>query len=351
MQSRKVTLASTIVMDASRQGSQSLPMDSIINQIRIRVAGTYSGIDGTLAAEFPFNIFRAVVVKTSKGAYPYSLSSKDLRIMNYLDKSGKVTMSASGGAFEANIILDRGELLSLLQNNLPDSKLIDHPSLPFGGLTLALTWAQDADITTGANALTAATATIILEQTPVTVTELQAIYGTGLERYQMPQIYVKGDSPIVVNTKPSQAIILDVGALKKRTIVVTSDTAAPPVRSSAIATQLQLYNGRTGWERTPIDRPYKDVQNEDAEQYNLGTILAGVASIDYPDEINNDPYGFPSWRLGDKDLQIYTQDALAGNIRVIENDRIVNVNAFESGNILGVVTGAFKALQSIAKTP
>src|SRR5579864_3949882 len=315
MQSRKVTLANNMVLNSSRSNSIDLPMDSIINQIRIRVTGTYSGMDGNLTAEFPFNIFRTITVKSGKGAFPYSIASKDIRILNYLDKAGKVTSSATGGNFEMNLILDRGELLALKQNQIPD--VIDHPSIPFNSLTLAVIWAQDADIGSS-NAITAATAEVEVEQTPITIPELQAIYGEKLERYQLIEVYTKGDVVINTNTKPSQAIILDVGRLKKRTITVTSDSSSPPVRSSTIVTELQLNNQKTGYERTPIDRTFKTIQNEDAEQYNLATILAGVASIDYPQEINNDPYGFPSWRLGDKDFSIYTQNASNGNIRVIE---------------------------------
>ncbi|GEM_PF-6795716 len=337
MQSKKETLAKQIVLDASRSGSLDFPMDAIINQARLRVVGTYSGADNKLVAEFPQNIFRLIDLKTSKGQHPYSLASVDMRIMNYLDKAGKVTMTAASGSFEANFILDRGELLSLLQNNLPPATTINHPALPFGGLTLALTWAQDIDISTdGSCAITAATCTIVLEKTPITIAALQAIYGQGLERYQMPEVYVKGNAPLVTNTKPSEGIILDVGSLKKRTICVTSDTSTVPVRSSAIVTELQLHDGKSGDETTPIDRTFKDGQNEDAEEYNLSTILAGVLSIDYPTEITNDPFGFPSWRLGDKDLAIWTQNASNGNIRVIEESRIVNIPAFESNNILGV---------------
>lgn len=335
MNSKKTTLAKQIVMDSSRSGSIDFPMDSIINQVRLRVVGTYTGLDANLNAEFPYNIFRLIDLKTSKGQHPYSLASVDLRIMNYLDKSARVTFSASGGNYEANFILDRGELLSLLQNNLPPASIINHPALPFGGLTLALTWAQDVDCGTSI-ALTTGTCTIVLEQTPITIGALQAIYGQGLERYQLPEVYTKGNANLVTNTKPAEAIILDVGALKKRTIVVTSDTSTVPVRSSAIVTELQIHDGKSGDETTPIDRPFKDVQNEDAEAYNFGTILAGVATISYPDEITNDPFGFPSWRLGDKDLAVWTQNAANGNIRVIEESRIINIPAFESRNILGV---------------
>lgn len=335
MNSKKTQLATTVVMDASRSGSVDLPMDSIINQVRIHVVGTYTGSDGNLNAEFPYNIFRLIDMKTSKGQHPYSLASVDLRILNYEDKAGKVTFSAASGSYEANFILDKGELLSLLQNNLPPATSINHPALPFGGLTLNFTWAQDVDCGTSI-ALTTGTVTIVLEQTPITIPALQAIYGVDLARYQCPEVYTKGNSALVTNTKPAQAIILDVGSLKKRTIVVTSDTSAVPVRSSAIVTELQLHDGKSGDETTPIDRLFKDVQNEDAEAYNLTTILAGVAAISYPDEITNDPFGFPSWRLGDKDLAIWTLNAANGNIRVIEVSAIVNVPAFESGNILGV---------------
>jgi hypothetical protein len=336
MQSRKVTLPNNMVLNSSRSNQIDLPMDSIINQVRIRVIGTYTGMDANLAAEFPYNIFRNITVKTGKGAYPYSIASKDLRIMNYLDKAGKVTSSASGGNFEMNLILDRGELLALKQNQMPDNP--NHPSLPFNSLSLSAVWAQDADCGTSI-AITAATAEVEVEQTPVSIAELQAIYGASLERYQLPEVYTKGDIVINTNTKPSQSIILDVGRLKKRTIAVTSDSSV--VRNSTIVTEVQLNNQKTGYERTPIDRTFKTMQNNDAEEYNLGTILAGVAAIDYPTEISNDPYGLPSWRLGDKDFSIYTQNASNGNIRVIEEQRIVNITEFERGNILGVVTGTF----------
>lgn len=337
MQSRKVTLPNNMVLNSSRSNQIDLPMDSIINQVRIRVTGTYTGLDTNLNAEFPFNIFRNITVKTGKGAYPYSIPSKDLRIMNYLDKAGKVTNSAASGAFEANLILDRGELLALKQNQLPE--VSNHPSVPFNSLSLSVVWAQDTDCGTSI-AITAATAEVEVEQTPVSIAELVAIYGDTLERYQLPEVYVKGDIVINTNTKPSQAIILDVGRLKKRTIVVTSDSSV--VRNSTIVTQLQLNNQKTGYERTPMDRTFKTVQNNDAEEYNLSTILAGVAAIEYTTEINNDPFGFPSWRLGDKDFSIYTQNASNGNIRVIEEQRILNITEFERGNILGVVTGSFK---------
>lgn len=338
MNSRKVTLPNLLVMNASRSNQIDLPMNAIINTIRARVTGTYTGSDGNLNAEFPYNIFRNITVKTGSGSTPYSIASVDLRIMNYLDKAGKVTFSAASGSFEANFILDRGELLALLQTSLPPT--LNHPSLPFGSLSLSVDWAQDVDCGTSI-AITAAQAEIELEQTPVSVTELQAIYGTQLERYQLVDVYTKGNVPLSTNTKPAQAIVLDVGNLKKRSIVVTSDTSTIPVRSSAIVTEVQLQDQKTGYERIPIDRTFKTMQNDDAEEYNLSTILAGVAAIDYPQEITNDPNGFPSWRLGNTDLTIWTQDAAAGNLRVIEEQRVVNVNAFESGNILGVVTGAF----------
>jgi hypothetical protein len=334
--SRKNTLAQTIVLNSSRSGNVDLPMGQIINQIRVRVTGTYGGIDGTLASEFPYNIFRLLTVKTTKGSSPYAIPSKDLRIMNYEDKAGKTTFSAAGGVFVANFVLDRGELMALKDADMPHP--IDHPALPFGGLSLIVSWAQDADITTGANTITAATAEIEVEQTPMTILELQHLYGDKLERYQMPEVYTKGDVAIVANTKPTSALVLDVGKLKKRTIIVTSDNLL--VRSSSIATEVQLVNAKTGYEKNPIDRTFLTIQNEDVEGYNLSAALAGVATIDYAEEIANNPWGFPSWRLGDKDLSIFTLNG-NGNLRVIEDGKVVNPTAFENGNILGVVVGQY----------
>lgn len=337
--SRKVTLAQKIKFDSTRQDSVDLPMTSIINQIRCKATGTYDGADIKLAVEFPFNILRNLQVATSKGLYPYALPSVDVRIMNFQDKSGNVTMTASGGKFEANFILDRGELLALTQDKLP--KPLDHPALPFNGLTLEATWAEDADISTdGSNHITAGTVEIELEQTPTEIAQLQVLYGKGLERYQMPEVFVKGDSEITINTKPTQAIVLDTGKLKKRTIIVTSDASL--VRDSTIVSELQLKNEKLGEESTPLDRTFTTIQNEDREQFKLPSILAGVATIDYPEEITNDQYGLQSWNLGDKDLSLFTENPKNGNIRVIEEQKVVNVTAFESGNILGKVFGEFK---------
>ena len=175
----------------------------------------------------------------------------------------------------------------------------------------------------------------------MTIAELQHVYGDKLERYQMPEVYTKGDVTITTNTKPSNALTLDIGKLKKRTVIVTSDTSTPPLRSSTIVSEVQLHNDKTGYEKTPIDRTFTTIQNEDVEGYNLSTVLAGVAAIDYAEEIANNPWGFPSWRLGDKDLAIYTQQAGNGNLRVIEDGKVVNTTAFENGNILGLVVGSF----------
>ena len=141
--SRKNTLPTSIVLNSARSGNVDLPMGQVINQVRIAVKGTYTGTDGNLSPEFPFNIMRLLTVKTGKGASPYAIPSKDLRILNYEDKSGKTVMSAASGVFTAYFTLDRGELLALNGADMPS--VLDHPNLPYGSLNLAITWAQDAD--------------------------------------------------------------------------------------------------------------------------------------------------------------------------------------------------------------
>src|SRR6185312_6857063 len=272
--SRRNLLSDKIVFGASRQGSVTLPLNGLINKARLRITGTYSGIDGTLAAEFPQNILRSIIVKTTTGGNnAYAIPSKDLRIMNYLDKAGKVVQSASGGNFEMNLVLDRGELLAIKDSDLPkDAKgnsLVNHPVLPMGGLTLAVIFANDSDITTGANTILTATIEIELEETPITVAELQRIYGLGLERYQFPQVFVIGDVAVTLNSAPTKSIVPSTGNLKKRIIVVTSDGATPPARTNATVTELLLKNKQTGQEPIPIDRTFATMQNEDKEEYNL----------------------------------------------------------------------------------
>lgn len=330
LNSRKVTLADTIVINSSRTGSVDIPLNGINHAMRVRVTGTYSGADNDLAAEFPFNIFRNLTVETSKGYIPYSLSSKDIRIMNYLDKKGKVRTSAASGAFEMNLVLDRGELLALKAADMPTT---NHPSLPFGAMTLKVVWAQDADCGTNI-ALTAATATIEIEETPATKEELQAIYGQNLERWQAIQVAVQGDSDVAITTAPRKVFKPTTGGLKRRIVLVTSN--ASDVRNDAIVQKFQLKNTQVGQVELPIDRIFKTAQAEDLEQYELATGLTGVVSIDILREITNDRYGMRSYNFDEK-LELHTQNDATGKVRIIEENKIVNVTAFEAAAAAGLV--------------
>lgn len=329
LKSRKNTLPETIVINSSRVGSVDMPLNGIVPTVRVRVTGTYSGVDGNLAAEFPFNIFRNLQVKTGKGYIPYSVASKDLRIANYMDKKGKVKFSATGGAFEANFVLDKGELLCFKADDLP--KPIDHPVLPYGSLTLDVVWAQDADIGS-ANTITAATAVVEVEEMPATQADLVAIYGEGLKNYQAIQVTSQGDVDLTTNTAPRKAFKPTTGGLKRRIILVTSTTG--DVRSDSICSKVQLRNTQVGEIEFPVDRVFKSIQNEDVEQYELPALLTGVASIDCLREITNDPYGMQSWNYDEK-LEFLLQNDSNGKARIIEENKIVNIAAF-AASIAGI---------------
>lgn len=300
-------------------------MVGIINQIRNRVTGTYTGTDGNLSAEAPFNIFSNISVKTAKGQTAYSLASKDLRIANYLDKSGRVTTSIGSGAFEVNFILDSGELLAFSQDKLPSE--VNHPALPFGGLTLSVNWATDLEFGSTDIAITAGTAEIELEETLATIEELQSVYGEKLELYQFPQLTTQGDVDITANSSPLKALKPTTGGLKKRIIVIASNSSG--VRSNTVVTKVQLKNSAVGEQETPIDRTFLTIQNDDKEQYDLSTALTGVASIDIGAEITNDEIGMRSY-LFDEKLELHTQNGANGKLRIIEENKIVNVSAFEA---------------------
>jgi hypothetical protein len=332
MESRKITLASGLTFSSTRSSSLDLPMNGIINKIRARVTGTYTGTDGNLSAEAPYNIFSNIAVKTSKGQTAYSLASKDLRIANYLDKKGQVVSSIGSGAYEMNFILDRGELLAYSQDKLPSN--VDHPALPFGGLTLAVTWATDLQFGATDIVITAGSASIELEETLATISELQAIYGERLERYQFPQLITQGDVGITSNSAPLKVLKPVTGGLKKRIIIVASNSSS--VRNNTVVTKIQLKNSALGEQETPIDRTFLSMQNEDKEQYDLGTALVGVASIDILSEITNDNIGMRSYRFDEK-LELHTQNSATGFVRIIEENKIVNVSAFEQAIASGLV--------------
>lgn len=329
LKSRKNTLPETIVINSSRVGSVDMPLNGIVPTIRVRVTGTYSGTDGNLAAEFPYNIFRNLQVKTGKGYIPYSVASKDLRIANYMDKKGKTKFSAASGAFEANFVLDKGELLCFKKDDLP--AIVEHPSLPYGSMTLDVVWAQDSDCGTSI-AITAATAVIEVEEMPATKEQLQAIYGDKLQNYQAIQVTSQGDVDLTTNTAPRKAFKPTTGGLKRRIILVTSTTG--DVRSDSICSKVQLRNTQVGEIEFPVDRVFKTIQNEDVEQYELTTGLTGVASIDCLREITNDPYGMQSWNFDEK-LELLLQNDSNGKARIIEENKIVNVAAF-AASIAGI---------------
>jgi len=332
MESRKNTLAEEIILNSSRKGSVSIPLNGIINQIRLKIKGTYTGTDANLDAEAPYNILRSLVLSTSKGHTAYALASKDMRIVNYLDKKGRVKTSMNAGNYQMNIILDRGELLGFTKDSLP-SKL-DNEVLPYGGLTLEVTWATDLDLGTTDIVLVTGTIEIELEETPATQEELQALYGDELERYQFPQLTVQGDVDLTVNTAVKKALLPATGGLKKRIIMVTSTGA--DVRSDVVVSDIQLKNKQVGEEQLPVDRNFESMNNEDKEQYDLSTALTGVASIDIPREITNDRFGWRSWNFDEK-LQLHTLNLLAGKLRIIEESKIVNIPKFEEAILLGLI--------------
>lgn len=332
LESRKRTLAQSLTFSATRESSQELPLVAIINQMRLRITGTYTGTDGNLSAEAPFNIFSNIAVKTAKGQVAYSLASKDLRIANYLDKSGRVVTSIGSGAYEANFILDRGELLAFSEDNLP--KPVDHPALPFGGLTLSVNWATDAQFGSTDIVITAGTAEVELEETLASKEELQAIYGEKLERYRFPQLITQGNVDITSNSSPQKVLKPTTGGIKKRIIVVASNTS--DVRNNSIVTQVQLKNSSIGQQETPIDRTFLTMQNDDKEQYDLSSVLTGVASIDVLTEITNDRIGMRSY-LFDEKLELHTKNGANGKLRIIEENQIVNVSAFEQAISEGLI--------------
>lgn len=332
MESRKITLASSLTFSSTRSSSVDLPMNGIINKVRARVTGTYTGTDGNLSTEAPYNIFSNIAVKTSKGQTAYSLASKDLRIANYLDKKGQVVSSIGSGAFEMNFILDRGELLAYSQDKLPVN--VDHPALPFGGLTLSVNWATDLQFGATDIVITAGSASIELEETLATIQELQAIYGERLERYQFPQLITQGDVGITSNSAPLKVLKPVTGGLKKRIIIVASNSSS--ARNNTVVTKIQLKNSSLGEQETPIDRTFLSMQNEDKEQYDLATALVGVASIDILSEITNDNIGMRSYRFDEK-LELHTQNSATGFVRIIEENKIVNVSAFEQALASGLV--------------
>lgn len=332
MESRKRTLPKSLTFSATRESSMDLPMVSIINQARARVTGTYTGTDGNLSAEAPFNIWSNVTIGTSKGQVAYSIASKDLRIVNYLDKSGRVTTSIGSGAYEVNFIFDKGELLAFSEDKLPDK--VNHPALPFGGLTMSVRWATDAQFGDTDIVLVSGTAKIEIEETLATSEELQSIYGQELELYQFPQLVTQGNVDITSNSAPQKALKPTTGGLKKRIIVVASNTS--DVRNDAVVTKVQLKNSAIGEQETPIDREFLQMQNEDKEQYDLSSVLTGVVSIDVLSEITNDNIGLRSY-LYDEKLELHTENASNGLLRIIEENKIVNVSAFEQALLEGTI--------------
>ena len=332
MESRRRTLAQALTFSGTRESSQDIPLVAIINQIRLRVTGTYAGTDANLNAEAPFNIFSNIALKTSKGQTAYSLASKDLRIANYLDKKGRVTTSIGNGAYEVNLILDKGELLAFAEDNLP--KPTSHPALPFGGLTISTAWATDGQFGNTDIAITSGVAEIEIEETLASKEELQTIYGEALELYQFPQLITQGNVDITANSSPQKALKPTTGGIKKRIIVVTSNPS--DTRSNSIVSQIQLKNSSIGQQETPIDRKFLTMQNEDREQYDLSSVLTGVVSIDIPSEITNDNIGMRSY-LFDEKLELHTENHISGKLRIIEENKIVNVSAFEQALQEGII--------------
>ena len=330
MESRKRTLPQSLTFSATRESSIDLPMVSIINQARVRVTGTYTGTDANLSAEAPFNIFSNVTIKTSKGQVAYSLASKDLRIVNYLDKSGRVTTSIGSGAYEVSFIFDKGELLAFSEDKLPSE--VNHPALPFGGLTMSCNWATDLQFGATDIVITAGTAKIEIEETLATSEELQSIYGEKLELYQFPQLTTQGNVDIVSNSAPQKILKPTTGGLKKRIIVVASNIS--DVRNNTVVTKVQLKNSAIGEQETPIDREFLQMQNEDKEQYDLSAVLTGVVSIDILSEITNDNVGLRSY-LFDEKLELHTENGANGKLRIIEENKLVNVSAFEQALLEG----------------
>lgn len=332
MESRRVTLPQPLTFSATRVSSTDIPMNGIINKIRLRATGTYTGTDGNLSVEAPYNIFSNVTLKVTKGQVAYSIASKDLRIANYLDKKGQVVSSIGSGAYEMNFSLDRGELLAFTKDALPP--VLDHPALPFGGLTLSVNWAQDAEFGDTDIVLVSGSVSIEVEETLATIPELQAIYGLKLERYQFPQLITQGDVDLTSNTAPLKILKPTTGGLKKRIIVVVSNSSS--VRSNTVVTKVQLKNKATGEQETPIDRTFLAMQNEDKEQYDLATALTGVASIDILSEITNNNVGLRSY-LFDEKLELHTQNSATGFLRTIEENKIVNIAEIEKAIIAGIV--------------
>ncbi|MBA2851554.1 hypothetical protein HNP86_001707 [Methanococcus maripaludis] len=283
-----------------------LPTENILDKIFLMVKCNLTAASAkSVTVEEIGNIFKSFNVLSNNSTVHYSLGMNDILTMNYLDYKGKVkriddtiALTTTAKEFKALLILDAGDIVSFTKEALDLS--VDYNLTAITDVTVS-----DIDIT------------VTLDENVIESTaEAIALYGKGLDVIVEPKVSAI-ETTLSAGTAFDEVQSLPQGNILKRAICIFKDTSN--ARSNAINELVGIKD--TVYYVEYYKQAFESMQLLDGAEYELENgALTGVVAIDFDKEITNEELGLKEFNYKKDQLQIATQNASNGKLRVIRHE-------------------------------
>mgnify|MGYP000554669693 CR=1 FL=1 len=298
-----------------------LPRDAVIDQLILKINATVANADDTNDYEGTNEaILRAIQeirVVSDGSTVHYALSGADIALLNkYNSKNGfapeltgavDVAKSASA-TLTYYLRLDEGDILAASKDSL-EMKIVVNPTVA-------------TDVT-----ISALTCTVTLVENVLSPEEFIATYGANLEYAAEPKVYALS-VPVTASSELTNVLDLPTGSLARAGLLQFINPATG-LAGSVDPTAIGLINTSPD-RREVLHVDWATLQKINAAEYDLGTIPAGVAMLNYAKDVTNDGYGLRGWRFTKGDWQIASKGSNAANLRYICLEHVVNSGVFDA---------------------
>ena len=297
-----------------------LPRDAVIDQlilkIAVTVANTSDSTDHTTTNEALLRAIQEIRVVSDGSTVHYALSGADIALLNkYNSKDGFApalgtefkAVKATSTSITYYLRLDEGDILAASKDSL-EMKIVVNPALAEGVTISALT------------------CTVTLVENVLSPEEFVATYGPNLEYAAEPKVYAL-TVPVTASTELTNVLDLPTGSLARAGILqfIDSSTGLAGGKDPSAIGLLNTSPDR----REVLHVDWATLQKINAAEYDLGTIPAGVAMLNYAKDVTNDGYGLRGWRFTKGDWQIASKGSNAANLRYVCLEHVVNSAVFD----------------------
>lgn len=318
MYSKYRTLSQTLSLINTRM---DLPRDAVIDQLILKVGVTVANANATTdyagTNEAILRAIQEIRVVSDGSTVHYALSGADIALLNkFNSKAGfapalgtAITVGKSASAtFTYYLRLDEGDILAASKDSL-EMKLVVNPTIA-------------ADVT-----ISALTCTVTLVENVLSPAEFVESYGPNLEYAAEPKVYAL-TVPVVASSELTNVLDLPTGSLARAGLMQFLD-ASTGLAGGKDPASIGLLNTSPD-RREVLHVDWATLQQINASEYDLGTVPAGVAMLNYAKDVTNDGYGLRGWRFTKGDWQIAAKGSNVANLRYVCLEHVVNSGVFDA---------------------